>query len=95
MDGHRRSYKYFKQTGTVIILTSFKVLENDDYKITLVEDYPSVRKEQLSMRERYHIENTVCVNKIVPTRTRQEYYQDNEETILKYYQDNKKNIKKK
>jgi len=31
-------------------------------KIILIEDYPCDRKEKLLMRERYHMENTECVN---------------------------------
>jgi len=31
-------------------------------KIILIEDYPCERKEQLLMRERYHMENMDCIN---------------------------------
>ena len=35
-------------------------------------------------RERFHIENSNCVNKIVPGRTTKEYHQANKEKILEY-----------
>lgn len=51
-------------------------------KIYLVEDYPCDRKEQLLMRERYYIENNECCNKVVPLRTKKEYYEDHKEHII-------------
>ena len=48
-------------------------MENNDYSIVLVEDYPCETKYQLERQERYHIENNVCVNKHIPTQTSEEY----------------------
>jgi hypothetical protein len=59
------------------------VLENDDYNIILIEDYPCERKEQLLARERYHIENSLCVNKNMPLRTQKEWYADNKDRLIK------------
>jgi hypothetical protein len=39
------------------------VLENGNFSIVLLEDYPCERKEQLLARERYFIETLDCVNK--------------------------------
>ena len=68
-----------------------------DGKIFLIEDYPCERKEQLESRERFHIESNDCVNLVIPTRTKKEYFEANKETIIKYkkkhYQDNKECIK--
>jgi len=78
-----------------------KCMTNDfiDGKIFLIEDYPCERKEQLLMRERFHIESMQCVNKFIPTRTRKEYLQFNKEYTkqkLKEYQEkNKEQIKQK
>lgn len=69
---HRSDYKKWKN-GKKNKITSFDILESNDFQIVLIEDYPCERKEQLLMRERYHIENTECVNKIIPTRTVSEY----------------------
>ena len=54
-----------------------------DCQITLVEDCPCERKEQLLMRERYWIENTSCINITHPLRTSTEYHEDNKESIKK------------
>ena len=62
--------------------TSQKVLENGDYNIVLVEDYPVDRKEQLLQRERFYIETMDCVNKKYPLRTQHEWYEDNKERLI-------------
>lgn len=41
-------------------------------KIFLIQDYPCDRKEQLLMRERYHMENTDCVNLKRPIVSKEE-----------------------
>jgi len=50
-------------------------------KIFLIEDFPCDRKEQLLSRERFHIESNDCVNKVIPTRTIKEYYEQNKKKI--------------
>ena len=78
---------------------SSKQLFDCDVKpqIFLVESYPCNSKDELNARERWHIENNVCVNKNIPNRTRKEYLQDNKEEISEnnkqYRQDNKDKIK--
>ena len=76
---HRSNYKLFKQG--IGVCPNYKVLECMDYQITLIEDYPCERKEQLLMRERYWIENTSCINITHPLRTSKEYHEDNKESI--------------
>ena len=77
---HRRDYaKYLK--GNKSFITSFKIIQNNDYDIVLIEELSCETKEQLFAEERRHIENTVCVNKYIPLRTPAEYYQDNREEI--------------
>ena len=41
-------------------------------EIVLIEEYPCASKMELQRRERYHIENNVCVNKCKPARTYEE-----------------------
>ena len=41
--------------------------------LVLVELFPCNSKMVLHQKERYYIENNACVNKVVPTRTREEY----------------------
>jgi hypothetical protein len=69
---HLHRYKLW-QEGKRSFVTSFKILENGNFDIVLIEEYPCVSKDQLHARERYWIEELTCVNKYVPTRTRKEY----------------------
>jgi hypothetical protein len=89
---HKNSYiKYLK--GKYHFVTSFKILENNDYDIILLEEYSCETKDQLLARERYYIENNNCVNKIIPTRNMKEYYKNNKDKIKEqqkeYYENNK------
>ena len=89
---HKSNYKQWKLDGKNLI-TSYQIIENNNYDIILVEDFPCQRKEQLHARERFGMENTNCINKIIPTRTHQEWYKDNKgmitEKAAEYYQTNK------
>ena len=69
-------------------------------EIILIEEFPCGSKMELERRERYHIENNICVNKYKPARTyeeRLEYLKEwrevNGEAIMEqqkeYYEANK------
>jgi len=92
---HISSYKIYLNTKDGYVY-SFKVLECEDYKIELLEDYPCANVYQLKTRERYYIENNECVNKNIPTRTKKEYHEANRDKILvrnkEYKQVNKDKI---
>ena len=47
----------------------------------LLENYPCNNKYELETRERYHIENNECINRMIPTRTSKEWRDDNKEII--------------
>jgi predicted transcriptional regulator len=73
---------------------SYLVLECEDYKMELVEEYPCNNKQQLLKKEAEYITSNICVNKKIPARTREEYKQDNKEKIKiaqKNYYDNNTN----
>ena len=74
--------------------TAYKLLELGDAKIILVEDFPCERKEQLLARERFYIENNICVNKEIPGRTIKEWRDKNKEYDKEYYKKNKDKISK-
>lgn len=78
---HKSDYNKWKK-GKRGYVTSFKFIEAGDAEIILVEKYPCNDKIELKARERYYIENNDCVNKVIPNRTKKEYYQDNREKIL-------------
>ena len=88
--------------------TSFKILENGNYNIVLIENYPCNNKNELYAREKYYIINNECVNKIYKyphkkkiynPQKEKERYQKNKEKIKEYtkqyYQKNKNKFKQK
>lgn len=84
---HRSSFKCYLN-GKGHNISSFKVLENDNYEIILVETICCENVYELRNRERFYIENNECVNRCIPNRTRKEFEKQ-------YYQtDNWKEIKK-
>ena len=89
---HISTYKqYLKNKASCS--TSFKILECEDYKIELLEDYPCANKQQLEKREGYYIKNNECVNKYIPGRTIAEYREDNKDKIKEYQEANKEHKK--
>ena len=64
--------------------TSFEIIENENFDIVLIEYVNCSDKNELHQRERYYIENTNCVNKLVPLRTNKEYKNDHVEMYKEY-----------
>jgi len=81
--------------------SSKQLLELGEVKIKLIQNYPCNNKKELETKERYYIEKykDIVINKIIPTRTKKEYYKENKEKILhyckKWNQENKEIIKQK
>ena len=73
------------------------IIDRGNFNIKVLEEYPCNSKQELETRERWYIENNVCINRSVPGRTQQEYRQDNKEYIAqhnkKYREDNKEHLK--
>ena len=97
---HKNSYMC---VNVKVKCTSTKVLENDNYGIFLVENYPCNNKDELRMRERFYIENNECVNKCIPIRFKEEkplldkgHYERNKteriENMKIYYMEHKQEI---
>lgn len=80
---HQQDYNKFKNNNYHYV-TAFKILECEDYKIELVENYPCNNKEQLARKEGEYMKNNECVNKCIAGRTDKEYYEDNKEKLLEY-----------
>ena len=89
---HRGDYKDFLNGKKVSNYTSFKILENEDFNISLVEKVEYNDKIELTARERFYIENNECVNKVIPSRTQKEYREANKDKIKEYYEANKDKI---
>jgi len=94
---HNSKYKAFINGTSKSYLTSFKIIENGNYDIILLESINCNSKEELRARERYYIENFECINKNIPNRTIKEYYEANKNEIKEqqkeYYEANKNEIK--
>jgi hypothetical protein len=77
--------------------SSFIILDCEDYKIELVEEYPCNNKQQLEKKEGEYIKANECVNIFVPCRTPKEYYEQHKEQECirhkKYNQKYKEEIK--
>jgi|688.fasta_scaffold387977_2 hypothetical protein len=89
---HKKHYNMFKNNNYHYV-TSFKILECEDYKMELVEDYPCNNKEQLARKEGEYIRNNECVNRCIAGRTKDEWYVDNIKKIKQYNIDNAEKIK--
>ena len=89
---HKRDYRKYNK-GNTNFITSFHILQYDDANIELIEEVQFDDKKDLIRRERFHIENSDCVNRKVEGRTRKEYDHDNKERISEqrkqYYEQNK------
>ncbi len=85
LKGHKNDYKRFKK-GRVHYCTSFEILENDNYKVEVIEQSPCNNKKELVRREGHYIrkakqEGGKCVNKYIPGRTDKEYRETNREKL--------------
>jgi hypothetical protein len=54
----------------------------DNCKIHLLELVNASSKDEMEASESYHIRTIKCVNKYIPLRSSDEYYQDNKEKLL-------------
>ena len=91
---HKSHYKLWC-AGKRNNVTAFDIIKNGDYDISLVEEGNFKDKIELHRRERFYIENNVCVNKYIPTRTNQEYRKDNKETMREWRKKNRETINEK
>ena len=95
LKGHEKDYKRY-QKGKFSYVTSFDILATGNYRVEKIKKVKVSCKKELHDHERYYIESTECVNKVIPSRTRKQYRQDNKEKIAEqkkqYRQDNKEKI---
>ena len=97
MSKHRTMKKAYEK-GKANKVTSFEILQYPDAYIELVENYPCLCRDGLNKREGEIIRATPnCVNKNIPGRKMEQYYQDNAERIKQqrkqYRQDNAGRVK--
>jgi hypothetical protein len=77
---HKADYNYYLK-GNRGYITSFKILDNGDSDIVLLENCPCENKDELHKRERYYIENLECVNKRIECNTSKEYREAHKDKI--------------
>jgi hypothetical protein len=99
--GHITDYKRYLK-GTYHYISSFKIFENRDYCIVLLEKYPCDTKDELLARERYWCNELECVNQrknpgmynLLGRKVYDKYNYENNKDIKnekskEYYNDNK------
>jgi len=91
---HKDDYKSYLK-GNSHYITAYEIIKNNNYEIKLLETCDN--KNHMKEREGYYIRTFPCVNKNIPGRTKEQYYQDNREKILEerkeYYKENKEKKK--
>ena len=94
---HRYDHKKWINNEVNKKCSSSIILINNDYSYYIVEEVEYENKWELRCRERYYIENNICVNKQIPNRNKQEYNQDNKDKInllmKNWKEDNKEYLK--
>lgn len=84
MSHHRWGFREWKK-GRQDYTTSYSLFEEsyDNVTIELLENYPCSDINELRAREGYWIRNIEggCINKVIIGRTRQEWFQENRETL--------------
>ena len=90
---HYRAYLDGKREGYI---TSFEILKYPDHYIELLRAVPCTTKEELHKLEGDEIRATACVNKFIPGRTKQQYYEEHKEHLDQYrkqwHEDNKESV---
>ena len=69
------------EAGKRSYVTSFKVLDQPDARIDLIEYFPCNNRTELNRREGEIIVQTQCINKQIAGQTKKEYQQNNKEKI--------------
>ena len=110
MGEHRRRYEKYKVgdlKGSTGKLTVYELFEKnggpENFKIELICNFPCNSIEELRKEEGNYIRELDCVNKVVPGRTKKEYYEETKdskkeqikEQKRKYYEANKEFVKAK
>lgn len=102
LQGHLQRYRNYERDDHFV--SSFPVLENNDWEIALIENYPCDTKEELHARERYWKDNSPnSVNIRNPIRTKDDdriyankYRSEHLDLVAKnkkkHYEKNKDNI---
>jgi hypothetical protein len=94
--GHVKDHKLWK-AGKRKKVTSFDIIDRDDYQIFFIENFSCNSRDELHSREgeiiRKYKSECECVNKYIAGRTIKEYYEDNTDKIQEYMKEYRKDNK--
>ena len=78
--GHVSKYKAWSKlnNNNLPYITSFDIVQLDDYEIVLIETFTCETNKEKLRKEGEHIKlnKVICVNKVIPGRTQEEYRRD-------------------
>jgi hypothetical protein len=85
---HKYAYNAYKNDNNKGYCISYLVLEYEDYKMELVEEYPCNNKSQLCKKEGEYQKNNECVNQKIAGRTKREWEKDNPDKVADWWKNN-------
>jgi hypothetical protein len=95
---HISHCKTYNNDNNKAYCSSYLIIDCEDYKIELLEEYPCNNKSQLNKKEGEYIKENECVNKVIAGRTDKEWRSDNKKDLAeaqkKWYQEHKEEQKK-
>jgi hypothetical protein len=68
--------------GKGCFISSFKVLQSNNYDFLLLQQCPCEHKEQLRAKEAEYIKSSECVNRNIPQQIFEEWYNPNRLELL-------------
>ena len=83
MKCHKYDYNRWLK-GKFSYVTSFEIIQYDDCKIHLIEDYPCETRKELELKEGEYQKMMDCVNKCIVGRTPKQWREDNKEHLQEY-----------
>jgi len=95
---HVQHYRLWKK-GKNDFVTSYPIIDRNNYNIYLVENFPCDTRDQLKAREGWYQLNNACVNKHVAGQTIKQWYKVNKTQLAEkhaiYYTENKTQLAEK
>ena len=92
MTAHRGNYKRFKYNKVNKRVRAFDLFDKygiENCDIILIEQVEANSIDELHIREAHYIKTIKCNNKMIPTRTQQEWRDENKEKMKQYRDDHK------
>jgi hypothetical protein len=83
---HKHILNYDKPGKSKKIFQKYGI---ENIKIIFIQNYPCESKKELKAEEAKYIRNHKCVNRIIPGRCKQEFCEDNKESLKEYRETNK------